>query len=71
VSAAKMHHWTPAQVASWISYLLRKAEVNRSRKNGEKGWGSKDRKVPTLNMKLVEGVFRDWRVRGELNVYTR
>jgi len=68
VSAAKMHHWTPAQVASWISYLLRKAEVNRSWQNGEKGWGSKDRKVL---MKLVEGVFRDWRVRGELNVYAR
>ncbi|CAM9140978.1 unnamed protein product, partial [Hapterophycus canaliculatus] len=29
VRAAKMHHWTPVQVASWISHLLWKAEASR------------------------------------------
>ncbi|CBJ29046.1 hypothetical protein Esi_0133_0043 [Ectocarpus siliculosus] len=28
VRAAKMHHWTPVEVASWISHLLRKAETS-------------------------------------------
>lgn len=23
-----MHHWTPVQVASWISHLLKRAEVS-------------------------------------------
>ncbi|CAM9821749.1 unnamed protein product, partial [Scytosiphon promiscuus] len=29
VRAAKMHHWTPSQVASWISHLLWRAESSR------------------------------------------
>eukprot|EP00903_Cladosiphon_okamuranus_P008103 g7811.t1 len=29
VRAAQMHHWTPKQVASWISHLLRRAEASR------------------------------------------
>ncbi|CAM9469092.1 unnamed protein product, partial [Ectocarpus sp. 12 AP-2014] len=28
VRAAKIHHWTPVEVASWISHLLQKAETS-------------------------------------------